>query len=125
VKLGFVDYAQQQTAQGHKRLFPDIPMAKSKQRYSATFTKVFANAMKTLKLKKENENFHSFRHTMVDALRAAQVEEGVMMTLVGHKDDRQTATYGKGYPLAVLKKAIDKVEYGFIDWSKVGVIANP
>lgn len=125
VTLGFLDYAKRQTAQGHKRLFPDIPMAKSKQRYSATFTKVFANAMKTLKLKKESENFHSFRHTMIDALRAAQVEEGVMMALVGHKDSRQTASYGKGYPLAVLKKAMDKVEYDCIDWSKVGIIATP
>ena len=42
-----------------------------------------------------------------------------MMALVGHKDTRQTANYGKGYSITVLKQALDKVNYPSVDWNKI------
>lgn len=120
IALGLVDYVKSQKTS--KRLFPDLEFSTSKQRYGDSFGRRYARALEQMKIREKGKNFHSFRHTMVDALRAAQVAEGMMMALVGHKDTRQTANYGKGYPIKILREAIDKVAYPFIDWSKVGVV---
>ncbi|MFZ2620473.1 MAG: site-specific integrase [Alphaproteobacteria bacterium] len=121
INLGFVDYALD-IFQKEKMLFPDLTFSVGKQRYGDCFGRQFSRAMSQLDIKTEDVNFHSFRHTCIDALRNARAEEGVIMALVGHKDNRMIGHYGKGYSLAVLKSNLDKVEYPSISWEKVGVV---
>lgn len=124
VDLGFIDYVNQQKAKRSKLLFPDITYSAGKDRYGDAFGRSYNRALATLKLKDGRRDFHSFRHTMVDALRAAGIQEGVIMAITGHKDERIVANYGKGYPLPVLRDAINQVDFPSIDWTKVGVVAS-
>lgn len=122
IDLGFIDYVNQQKAKRGKLLFPDITYSKGKDRYGDAFGRSYNRALATLKLKDGRRDFHSFRHTMIDALRVAGIQEGVMMAITGHKDERMVGNYGKGYTLPVLQQALNQVDFPSIDWTKIGVV---
>ena len=54
---------------------------------------------------------HSFRHTVKDRLRAARVPEAEQRALLGHAGSGVADTYGIGFPLSVLRDAIEQVTY--------------
>ena len=54
---------------------------------------------------------HSFRHRAQDRLRAAGVPEDVRWALLGHEKRTVASSYGKGFPVPMLKKAIDKIGF--------------
>lgn len=55
--------------------------------------------------------FHSFRHSVKDALRRAQVPEEVQRALLGHAGQGVAAGYGVGFPLSVLRDAVNRIAY--------------
>ncbi|TKW60766.1 MAG: site-specific integrase [Blastochloris viridis] len=123
IDLGFLDYHQQQQAKRSKLLFPDITYSAGKERHGDNFGRRYNRALATLKLKGERRDFHSFRHTMIDALRVAGIQEGVMMAITGHKDERMVGNYGKGYTLPILQQALNQVDFPSINWATVGFIS--
>ena len=54
---------------------------------------------------------HSFRHRAQDRLRTAGVPEDVRWALLGHEKRTVASSYGKGFPVPMLKKAIDKIGF--------------
>ena len=52
---------------------------------------------------------HSFRHRAKDRLRAAGCPMDVQYELLGHEDTTVAAGYGKGSPVPMLRKWIDKI----------------
>ena len=52
---------------------------------------------------------HSFRHRAQDRLRAAGVPEDMRWALLGHEKRTVASGYGKGFPVPMLKEAIDKI----------------
>jgi len=54
---------------------------------------------------------HSFRHRAQDRLRAAGVPEDVRWALLGHEKRTVASGYGKGFPVPMLKEAIDKIGF--------------
>jgi integrase len=54
---------------------------------------------------------HSFRHTVKDRLRAARVPEAEQRALLGHAGSGAADSYGSGFPLSVLKDAVNKITY--------------
>jgi integrase len=54
---------------------------------------------------------HSFRHTVKDRLRAAGVEETVQRQLLGHAGEGVASSYGQGYPLETLARAVEAIRY--------------
>jgi integrase len=54
---------------------------------------------------------HSFRHRAQDRLRAASVPEDVRWALLGHERRTVASGYGKGFPVPMLRKAIDKIGF--------------
>jgi integrase len=54
---------------------------------------------------------HSFRHRAQDRLRAAGVPEDVRWALLGHEKRTVASGYGKGFPVPMLKNAIDKIGF--------------
>jgi integrase len=52
---------------------------------------------------------HSFRHRAQDRLRAAGVPEDVRWAVLGHEKRTIAAGYGKGFPVPMLKEAIDRI----------------
>ena len=65
----------------------------------------------------DKKNFHSFRHTVINTLKQAEVQDTVIKELVGHTDaSLTTGRYGKRYQAALLLEALKKLEYG-VDFS--------
>jgi integrase len=55
--------------------------------------------------------FHSFRHTVKDALRDFHVEDGLQRKLLGHAGIGEADKYGRGFALKTLDEAIQKLYY--------------
>ena len=54
-------------------------------------------------------NFHSLRHTFIDALRnQALVEEPVIKSIIGHSSGNVTGRYGAGHSIDVRYDAVSR-----------------
>jgi len=113
IELGLMDYIEFLKQEKQERLFPELRfrdkggfgsiLSKSFQRYNvAQGTYV-----------KQKKVFHSFRNTIVDFLKNEEVERIIVSAIAGHKDPSITySCYAKAYRPAILKKYIEKVDYG-------------
>jgi integrase len=54
---------------------------------------------------------HSLRHTVKDRLRAARVPEAEQRTILGHAGSGVADSYGQGFPLSVLRDAVNRITY--------------
>lgn len=117
--LDFPGYVEKLKAQGHTRLFPELQ--RRKEGYGKTASKWFGE----YRLKcgftlhqnnapdEERKDFHSFRHTVINQLKQAGVDESVIKELLGHSSSSITfGRYGKRYAPRVLKEqAVDRLKY--------------
>jgi integrase len=61
------------------------------------------------------KDFHSFRHTVADALKQVQVEPTVISELLGHRvESISLGRYGKRYSPKVLRQAVERLEFGIL-----------
>ncbi len=128
-RLGFVKYVA--SLNKGSQVFPSLDLAslKPEDNFSEWFNdkllrEVGVRGPKTkpvVKGKRTPEKlvFHSFRHTFKDAIRAAGIEEAVGDALQGHTSQSVSRNYGRGYPLRVLKREVDKVRYERLDLSRL------
>jgi integrase len=54
---------------------------------------------------------HSFRHHAADRLRAAECPEDIRWSILGHEEETFADSYGTGFPVTVLKKWIDRIDF--------------
>jgi len=109
--LGFLEYVAARRAAGDFRVFPNWHKGKDGT-YSSVFSKSFnGQFLPKVGIKTPKLVFHSFRHTFIDAMREAGIEDGVQKAIVGHSDQSTTAIYGAGQPILRLAGAIDKICY--------------
>lgn len=111
IDLGFVDWASAARQKNASRLFPDIPKSKDKQDFSSIFSKRFSKFLETAGLWRDRRTFHSLRHNFRDAVRDADLSDGVAKVLGGWADDEPHNQYGRGYKIEMLKAAIDKLDF--------------
>lgn len=110
---GFMDYFERMKAtRGNERLFPQLSYSKS-DGYGRNLGRwVNESLLPGLGIKTDQLTFHSFRHTMVRKLIAADVSQAHIMAIVGHEPGTTTlSTYNRnGFPpnllIAALAKAI-------------------
>ena len=112
VALGFWSFCQHQKKLGHRRLFPDRPAAVNgyvshtpSRRYSVINKKLFGPQ----EAKSKRCVFHSFRHTMKDAMRESDVPYELQLQLLGHDGSGAAAKYGRGYSLNKLNEAMQGI----------------
>ena len=112
IQAGFLQYVSDLRKQNEVRLFPDLrPDCHGK--WTGNWSKWWSRFRRekigiTTRLKP----FHSFRHTFRDACRAAELDEEIADTLMGHsKNDKTGRRYGSGHPLAALQRAMVKIHY--------------
>jgi integrase len=125
-RLGFIEHVQQLQRQGTIRLFPEIEPGPGGD-LSDTISKWFGRLLR-LTLSKEAVSadgltFHSFRHTVKDALRAARVDERVQDALIGHETDHVSSQYGEGYQVPRLFAEISKMRHEGLDLSALHPIS--
>lgn len=85
-----------------------LPFTKPSASYSRLVNKWLRT---TAGIKDKRLLFHSTRHTVKDAMRAARIPEAESRAIMGHGSTGVADSYGLGYPMAVLKKAMDEVRY--------------
>jgi integrase len=105
IELGLLEYVK--TIDPGAALFPDIT--------GDAFGKRFSRLLQSRGIKNKKLTFHSLRHTMVDALRAANVQEPLQKAIIGHSDGTVTSQYGSGWPLPLRHKAMSKVSHPAVE----------
>jgi integrase len=57
------------------------------------------------------KTFHSFRHTLIDDLRDAGVQDSLIKRIAGHEDGAVTfSIYGSHSPLRAMAEALRRIE---------------
>ncbi len=113
--LGFHNYVTTQGGTPKDRVFPEIALG-ADDTYSHTYSKQFAYALRNkFEITDEKVTFHSFRHSLTDELRNADVDTADIKRILGHEDSSVTANYGSSETLERLHRAISKVHFP-IQW---------
>lgn len=113
VVLGLPGYAASLEKAGHDRLFPEL--TKQRDGYGARVSKWFARYRQRCGVGATDYRkcFHSFRHSVIDALRRARVEKARIQAIVGHDPgDTTDGVYGTVFSPGDLKPDIDLLDYG-------------
>jgi integrase len=94
IKLGFLKYHAALVARGEEQLFPGLK-PDTRGFFSRTPSRFFAGYFKRIGVKSDKRhNFHSFRHGVADAFRAAGFLDEQHGVLLGHTKSTTTGRYG-------------------------------
>jgi integrase len=110
INLGLLQYYEKQISSQQERLFPEL-IADNRGILSTNLSKVFGRYNDKIGLDDKNIVFHSFRHTIKDALRNADVDSKLNDSITGHADSSVSGGYGQGYNLKSKHKAIESISY--------------
>lgn len=123
VKLGFLTFVDVRRHEGANAwLFPLVAPDKGRSGVSA-WSKWFGRYLRKQGVTDTAKVFHSFRHSVTDALRRGKVDHELREALVGHSLGSKV-DYGAKQMLArwgapVLKDAVSKIAYPGLDLSPV------
>ncbi|WP_426609508.1 DUF6538 domain-containing protein [Bradyrhizobium sp. McL0616] len=93
IELGLLDYHASVGARGDQRLFPEAQ--RDKRGYFGEASKFFNGYFRAVGVKVDRRvNFHSFRHNVTDAFRAAGYLDETFGPLLGHTKASTTGRYG-------------------------------
>jgi integrase len=106
IELGFLDYVKTIT---DTWLFPTLTSGKDGKR-GKQISSWYSNEKKHFNVVGKKV-FHSYRHTMKDALRETGCDKELNDALLGHSTPGQGADYGLGFSLKKRKEAIDNVVF--------------
>lgn len=110
VELGFVDYVESLKVKGAVRLWEGLTAGRDG--YSHLFGKWYQRHNRQHITVDKKKCFHSFRHTVADTLKQAEVAEGVIAEILGHQNESiTTGRYGKRFRPQVLLDALVKLNY--------------
>ncbi|MDB1122646.1 site-specific integrase [Vibrio algarum] len=86
----FLDYIEQRKQQGAIQLFDLVPRGDDLD-WSKDYRDVFGDVLDACRFKaRQRPTAYSFRHTVVDELQKAGIEEHVVAQIVGHKHNTMT-----------------------------------
>jgi len=112
VALGFLEYVRRQ---GTGRLFPDWRLSADGY-YSSSYSKWFGRLLKAAGVKTDKKTFHSFRHTVADALDEV-VEGSVRDKFLGHASGNVRDRYGSKPPKQLWSEGFNRLSYPGLDLS--------
>lgn len=128
ISLGFLEYHAAIVASNKPRLW--MGLTKSVRGYHRNFAYWFLghNTAKGFLRKHvtvdEKLNFHSFRHTFVNALKQGMVDKLIVAEIAGHSNKSETfGRYGKPYELRIKLDALKILDYA-IDLERLKPLAS-
>lgn len=130
IDLGFIEYVQSCVDAGQPRLWMSLTLdgrGKWAKNYANWFlgTSNTVGFLRTYVTTDPKKNFHSFRHSFINTLKQADVEEVKISELVGHKNESKTmARYGKAYSVPLMKKTIDSLHYEGVEFHALDISSN-
>jgi integrase len=103
--LGLLQYVASVKATGTDRLFPELDAVRGKLGHAPS--KWFGRFKAKLGITDPRKTFHSFRHTLIDDLRDAGVQDSLIKRIAGHEDGAVTfSVYGSRSPLRAMADAL-------------------
>ncbi|WP_154860665.1 MULTISPECIES: site-specific integrase [Pseudomonas] len=109
IELGLLRHAESVRATGGNRLFPDLEPVRGKLGHAPS--KWFGRYKTKLGVADSKKTFHSFRHTLIDDLRDAGVQDSLIKRIVGHEDSSVTfGVYGSRTPLKAMQDALQHIK---------------
>jgi integrase len=120
IKRGFLGYVSTQS----DRLFPGVDWAINKNGEPSQFGKAWGQWFGRYKEAQGitgKKDFHSFRHTFIDACKDASIDGDLWRKITGHAPQDVGGGYGSSDLLERLKKEIDKVKYEVVRLFRTGL----
>lgn len=103
--LGLLQHVESVKASGADRVFPELEAVRGKLGHAPS--KWFGRYRTRQGVTDTRKTFHSFRHTLIDDLRDAGVQDSLIKRIVGHEDAAVTfSVYGSRSPLKAMLDAI-------------------
>ncbi len=120
-RFAFTAFVEARRRAGCERLFPELkPDAYGK--LSDRFGKHFARFLKSIGIKRDKIDFHSFRHTWTDACRNSQMSHELIYALKGKALQGTLARYGHGKTdIEILHEAMQKLRFKGLNLSHLVV----
>ncbi|MBF0611895.1 MAG: site-specific integrase [Magnetococcales bacterium] len=108
---GLFRYCEMLKQKGFEQLFPEL--RRTRDGYSQAVSKWFSRYKKQCGIESTKKTFHSFRHTVADALKQKGVAAEKIGALLGHADPSMTTgRYGKAYGAKVMQDVVEMLEFG-------------
>jgi len=105
IELGLLQHVESVRVNGNDRLFPDLEAVRGKLGHAPS--KWFSRFKTKLGITDTRKTFHSFRHTFIDDLRDAAIQDSLIKRMVGHEDSSVTfGIYGSRTPIAAMREAL-------------------
>jgi integrase len=127
IEKGFIDFVslrRKEASSGRELLFPEMK-ADTRRAHSHIASRWFcgdpqrAGYLQQCGFPRRNGlTFHSLRHTFINQLRQAGVEQPRIQALTGHVNESTTADYGDGYNVRLLQETIECLKFS-IDLSHI------
>ena len=109
ITIGLREYVESIGANGATRLFPDLEPTRGK--YGHAPSKWFSRYKTKMGITDPRKTFHSFRHTFIDDLREAGVQDSLIKQMVGHEDGSVTfGVYGSRLQVTAMRQALNAIE---------------
>lgn len=108
IELGLLRHLGLVRATGEDRLFPELEPVRGKLGHAPS--KWFGRYKSKRGITDPKKTFHSFRHTLIDELRDAGVQDSLIKRIAGHEDGAVTfSIYGSRSPLKAMVEALQQV----------------
>jgi integrase len=107
--LGLLLHVESVRASGADRLFPELEAVRGKLGHAPS--KWFGRYKIKQGIADTRKTFHSFRHTLIDDLRDAGVQDSLIKRIAGHEDGAVTfSVYGSRSPLKAMADALKHID---------------
>lgn len=122
IEAGFLDFAETVREEGHEALFPDLGKGGERDGKGKSASRDFLEFRRALGIGAEEKEgrstkvFHSFRTTLIGALKAGGVDGDLRRALVGHAPtDTHEEVYGgqTDFPPALKLEAMSRARFAF------------
>ena len=132
IRLGFLNYVEaRRSDDGNDAwLFPSVSPDQGRAGVPA-FSQWFGRYLRAAGVKDKAKVFHSFRHTVKDALRRVRADHEMREALIGHAQ-ASSVSWGYGanamlsrFGAAALSDAINRISYPGLDLSRVKPLSVP
>lgn len=108
IDMGLLDHVEAVRSTGAGRLFPELEAVRGKLGHAPS--KWFGRYKTKLGITDSRKTFHSFRHTLIDDLRDAGVQDSLIKRIAGHEDGAVTfSIYGSRSPLKAMAEALQHI----------------
>jgi len=108
IELGLLPHVESVRTTGANRLFPELETVRGKQGHAPS--KWFGRYKTKKGITDPRKTFHSFRHTLIDDLRDAGVQDSLIKRIAGHEDGAVTfSIYGSRSPLKAMAEAMSQI----------------